>query len=687
MQGLFCFSFAIIFLLAFATFFCNFAQDVQAREPLIKGPADSAKFFPTTPNEIELAFQSAKDDAIAQVEQILAIPSKDRTFENTVLALDTAEAYFGIYGSKLAVISKLHPDDAMRTKADEMLQCCVDIGLDLFQANKKMYQALKEFKATNKELLNQERDEYFSDLMAGLKIAGLELDDEKFKKMQELQKKIAALSIQFHTNIVQDKSKISFTKDELIGIDDDFLNSQAKNDEGYVLNCDYPTTVQVLNNCSVHSTRKKYAYVYRSRAFPENIDVLNQLINTRDELAHLLGYNSYAELDVVFTMAQRVDTIEKFLADVTLNSSDRVKKAWGILKNDLPESVKLTSEGKLESCDVQYLLNHYLKNHLNVDQEKIAEYFPMERTVRGLLDIYEQFFTIKFQVIEGNNFWHPSVQLIEVQNSKDNTVFGYVLIDLFARENKYTNPCCFGVLPSMSFDKGQTFAPALAVVNGNFTKSTETKPALLKHDEVRVFFHEFGHAIHVLFGKAEMPTKAGYNTKFDFVETPSQLLEEWIWDPEILKRLGCHYQTGESLSDATIEQLIKTRKIKEAISLDAQLSYAMISLSLYKEGQNKNLHQIKKDLYDRGLQIIAYDDAVNALCSFVHLSGYGPKYYTYLWSEQMAKQIFDYIKLNGGLLDPVMGKRYISKILSRGGSCDPKQMIADFLGTNAQAVK
>jgi len=654
---------------------------------VIKSPADIHELIPKTIEEMVFGFEVAKQRAMEDIQKILAVPAHDRTFENTVLTFDKAQAYFQIPCSLIALIKMVHPDDAMRKKAQEILLNSSEIAITLFQTNKDIYKAIKEYQLKSTEVLNDERAYYFSNLLEEFKVSGLELEDDKFARMQELHKQIAGLSLEFQTNIAQANTKIIFSREELVGLGDDFISTLTSTDEGYSVGCDYPTAMQVMAHCSKVETRKKYYQTFKSRAYPENLVILNQIINTRDELAKLLGYKSYVELDIVSTMAQNLETVESFLAEVASDSQSKILDAWNVLMKYLPQSVNLTPDGKLEPWDVAYVSDQYLKNYVNIDHNKIAEYFPMEETVRSLLNSYEKFFKATFKVIESGEFWDPSVQMIEVKNSETNTIIGYVLVDLFPRENKYSHACCSSLVPPMSYDNGQTYAPAFALVIANFSKSTENKPSLLKHGEVKTFFHEFGHAIHALFGKAEMPTTAAYNTKFDFVETPSQLLEEWLWNAEMLKKLSYHYQTGESLPDDLIERLISTRTLKDAINIDSQLQYAAWSLNLYKEGKDKDFLNIKKDAYDKSSRVVAWEESVTNFCSFGHLSGYASKYYTYLWSEQLAKKIFNHIQLNGGLLDPEIGKSYISKIIGRGGSCHPQQMINDFLGNEITSPK
>lgn len=581
--------------------------------------------FPKTVAELDAGFHTVECSVVETLRQITAL--RERTFENTVMAYDHALAYFQTFGSAVQVVQMVHPDEGMRKRAEEILIRWSEMKVDLFETNREIYRAFKECRGE----LEGERLYYFTNALISFQRAGLELDESGFQEMKELQKQIAALSIQYHANLASDCSSLQLE---------------------VTLPCDYPTYFQVMTNCTVESTRKNYLRVFNNRA-SQNLEVLNQIIACRGRLARLLGYDSYAAFDIAQEMAQTVENVEKFLDDLSQKTAPQIKANWEAIH-----------QGQIEPWNVAFVAGQYLKTHFNIDQEKIAEHFPMESTVRGLLDIYEQFFNLKLQVVENEGLWDPSVQTIEVRNQ---SLVGYVLLDLFPRKNKYSHCCC------------KSITPTLAVVIANFSKS-----ARLKHHEVKTFFHEFGHAIHALFGKSEMPTKAGYHTKTDFVEAPSQLLEEWMWDRDILKRISRHYQTGNSLPDSVIDDLIKTRNLTDAAHpttagnsdhAGTELLFARLALKLYKnEGD-------LEEIYRTTPQIVAYDPNYVNLCAFVHLIEYGAKYYSYPWSKQLALQIFDYIKANGGLLDPKMGERYIAKIIGRGGSCDPGELIRDFLNT------
>lgn len=672
-----------LLLATFLTFCIGASQPSHNHaKPIIESSRDIASIFPETPEEIDRQLLEAQNNALKSLKEIISIEPNNRTFENTVRAFDYAVSDFNILGSTLAAVKMVYPDKAMSYKAAEALAAWGEFSIDQFQSNKNVYRAFKEYQTGNAltETLSAERNYYLTEIMSAFQRDGLELDSESFSQLIALQKKIDLLGIQFSTNIAQDKSSLLVTKEGLLGVDEEFIDGLEQTDEGYVLLCNYPTRLQIMENCSVEETRRDYLRAFNNRAFPINQPILNELINTRDDLAQLLGYKCYAELDLSSEMADTPARVEDFIDQLTVTATRQADEDWALLLDNLPSTISLTADGKINSWDSAYIANHYMKENLNIDNDLIAEYFPMENCVEGMLSIFGKFLSLKFEVLTNQTFWDPAVKLIQVNQLEGNReLVGYILMDLFPRENKYSHACCQCVVPPMTMDGGKTYQPALAMIITNFTKPTESKPALLKHSEVETLFHEFGHTMHALLGKAEMPTDAAYNTKIDFVETPSQLLEEWAWNAEVLKLISRHYQTGEPLPDSLIQRLISTKHFGEGIFVARQLQLAKISLNCFGVGKDKDVIGMGKAFYEKGNSRVAFDPENHFYYSFGHLVGYSSRYYGYLWSKDLANKIFAYIQSHGGPLDPVMGQRYITNVIGKGGSCDPNQMMSDFL--------
>jgi thimet oligopeptidase len=638
--------------------------------------------FPKTPDEIDSIYDMVTTTSLEKLQEIIEIAPEERTFENTVLAFDKTLAFCIVHLKRIETIQMVHPDAAMRNKAEEATLALTDFLIDQFDSNKAIARAINEYQTGNRlnEELNAEREYYLSNLLSSFHNAGLDLEGELFEKVKELKKQISLLEMKFSNNIAQDDSSLRVNHEDLAGVREDFINNLSIEGDEYILRCDYPTRDQIMRNCTVETTRRDFSKVFANRGYPENLTILNQLVNKRDELAHLLGYDSYAQLDTESQMAKNPETVDAFLDSLTPKALENSAEEWKALLAELPESVVLTEEGKVKPWDVVYLNAEFKKKNLRVNNEKITEYFPMESTLQSLLEIFEKFLGLQFKSVPVTDFWDSSVQVVEVRQVGENpSLLGYIVLDLYPRENKFSHACCESIIPPMSFDRGVTTEPALAMVIANFSKPTKTKPSLLKHGEVRTFFHEFGHALHALLGHAEMPTQAAFNSTMDFVEAPSQLLEEWLWDPAILKMISRHYQTNEPMSDEQIELLVKSKDFGIGMMTAQQISFAKLSLDFFREGQNKDLLQIAKQLHESYSPMTSYDPENHYICSFGHLTGYAAKYYGYLWSKEFALKIFAYIQSHGGLLDPVVGQRYVSKVIGKGGSCDPNELMEDFL--------
>ena len=294
----------------------------------------------------------------------------------------------------------------------------------------------------------------------------------------------------------------------------------------YRLGTDYPTFIPVMENCTVESTRHALWKIFVNRAYPRNSVVLKEIIALRDELATLLGFASYAHFNLDDEMAKNPETVDRFLDEIIIKCQPKVKQEIDLLLASLPVGIRLTDDGKMLPWDVSFIKESYKKRYLDIDEQKIAEYFPLEHTLSQLLDIYEQFFSITFKPVQLSGLWHKDVTGIAVFDAAGKQLLGYLILDLFPRPYKYTHACEICIVKARNVQNVRF--PAVAVVLANFSQPTATRPALLQRSAVRTFFHEFGHALHEVLGATQLASLAGTNVKRDFVEMPSQMLEEWL---------------------------------------------------------------------------------------------------------------------------------------------------------------
>lgn len=613
------------------------------------------------------------------VADIVAISDDQRTFENTVFPLaQFSLSSANVIGNMISLLEVVSPDATIRTIAHEMGIKLKEAQIELFNS-KSLYQAVNTYLHGNRqhEQLTAEQDYYIKELMDSWRRAGLELPDNQFAQIQQLKKELAQLTTEFDQNIAQDVSTITVTKEGLVGLSEDFINALKKTEQGnYILGVDYPTYYTVIEQCKSAATREKLFKVYTNRAHPLNEGILQRIIAKRAELAQKLGFSSYAELDLADQMVGSPQRAHQFMMELKNKAQIKARQEMEQLIKELPESVTLTADRKLQPWDSAFVVNNYKKKHYDIDEELISEYFPMEKTVQGLFDIYQKFFSISFKQMPLSGVWHEEVSAVQVSN-KDGDVLGYLLLDLYPRPFKYSHAAHMMVLPPSFVDGKPT--RGIGVVLANFTKSTIDKPSLLKRREVSTFFHEFGHALHALLGRTELAAQAGTHVKTDFVELPSQMLEEWLFDKEILTMVSSHYKTGEKLPEQLIDKIIEAKNIAVANWVLGQLFYSQLALCFFNEGPITDLQKRMKELRDEIIVSTVCDPEDRFYSNFGHLTEYAAKYYGYLWSKVFAKDLFAYIKEHG-LLNPDVGQKYISAVLSKGGSKDPNELLKDFLG-------
>jgi thimet oligopeptidase len=645
-------------------------------------PSEVVALFPTTAQEIDHRVANALSDAQKSIDAIIAVAPEQRSYANTVKALDAVGAMsdLAITAPAVEVLEMVSPDKVIRDAAHAALLKIQNFVVDAISNNVQLYRALKEYAQGNgiTEELSADQKYYLDKVMEDFKQGGLDLPEDQLAQAKNLKKELAALELSFGANIAQDNRTMKVTREGLQGLESDFIANLKKNDDGtYVLGVDYPTYFAVMENCSVEQTRKDLMHMFENRAYPINDAILQEIIAKRDQLAKKIGFASYADLDLNDQMVQSPTRAKQFINDLLAKAQKKERQEFEQIAADLPAGVVLTADGKIKPWDMMYAKNQYKKKHYDVDEQKIAEYFPMEKTVAGLLDIYQKFFSVKFKELKVSSAWHEDVNMLEVHDAATDALLGYFLLDLYPRDNKYSHACQVTILPATYLDDAAI--PAIALVIANFPKSTNTKPSLLKRKDVVTFFHEFGHALHTLFGRTQIASLSGTSVKRDFVEMPSQMLEEWLTDADMLKLVSSHYQTNEPLSDDLIKRILDLKNFSSGAFVSGQLMYALLSLELFGDGQSKDVHALYKKLYEACKKYVAYTPDDHMYVAFGHLTGYGAKYYGYMWSKVFALDLFYEIKKHG-LLNPAIGAKYIADVIGKGGSEDPNILLKNFLG-------
>lgn len=523
------------------------------------------------------------------------------------------------------------------------------------------------------------------DTMKAYKKIGIDLDEETKNKVQHLLIDLDELSLQFSINIQNTDNHIMVNEESLDG-----LNTEQKKrlekvlDNKYKLGVDYPTYELIMKYCNVRETREALYKQFITRAFPKNQEIFNTFRNKKHELATLLGYNNFAEYDLDNAMAKKVGIVSSFLDDIAQATEEKARDE----KKELEKFAReLFSDNNfiIQAWDIAYINEQYKQKYYHLNSEEISKYFPTMETIDKLLQVYCIFFDINMKIVQYDaqiTDWAYNENVYVVRcTHKDNTIIGDIILDLFPRQKKYSHACQFGIVSAVLNDTETNLQehPIVAII-ANFNKPTEDTPSFLYMNQVETFFHEFGHALHSLFGQSKWSCFAGTAVYSDFVETPSQLFEFWLLDKKVLKIVSHHYKTGQSLPDDIIDQLINEHYFSIALQYQSHLFNMNLCLNLFVDN-NQNIQTLIEKYNKSCIRLSNTPIQESFVASFGHLTSslYGPKYYAYLWSFMYSIAIFDYIKKYDGLLDKTYGKKLREKILSKGGAIEPDILISNFL--------
>jgi thimet oligopeptidase len=665
--------------------------------PCISTSRECAQLFPKTVEGIRSLAIGAKSRAKDAID---VITNASQPTVSTCVAVDRTAGTLSMASGILSVVKNVHPEKTMRDEASALMVDLESFSIDNLSSNKALYDVLKkvdEMDACKCVLRQDPQCEYWlKEELAGFRRRGMELNPAVFEVVVQLQKDIAALTTTFSTNIAEDSTQIEVTEDGLLGVPEGIVKKLTKDgvSGNMILRMDYPTYFGVMKNCEVASTRRAMSEAFENRAYPINVPILQELIFKRKKLAETLGYPSYSHYDLDSKMAKSPDKAKAFVADLIPGLQKKWIHEQEVLKRNLHSSVTLLSGGNIPSWDIAFCINQVKKHELNVSETTIQEYFPLDSTVTALFRVYEAFFDIKFERVEnGEELWSLNTSTLSVyEKGKSGELLGHIILDLFPREGKFSHACCHSVVPPMLQEDG-TFSPALSVVLANFPSASADAPAMFLHDDVETFFHEFGHAIHGLMGRSRMMSQAGTRVKRDFVELPSQMLEEWLWEPSILEKITSHYKTGEALPQDLIAAKVASKNAFSGRDSLRQLQFATYSLDIFgapfsttaTSASDYDTTALFRSIQPRILPGVEFSNGTHFECAFGHLTGYGATYYGYMWSEVFAQDVFQYIKDRDGLLSAELGRRYRDIILGVGGGRDPNDMLKDFLGREPNA--
>lgn len=675
---------SILLLFCFFILGCNDSSKetkVQVGEisnSLIRSTDSPIAFQSLTAEEIKGAAGIAIDKAKALIDQL--INRKELSYEATLDLYDKATYEISKVLFPMELFMETNPREEIRTaarEADEILKAYMyELAID-----EKVYNRIKSFSnSEGTKNLSPSKKQALELMMLEYKQSGMDLPEQERNKVKEIKQKIDKLGVQFSSNISKLQEVYTLSKDDTAGINAEFLAANKNADGTYSIDMSYPSYDAIMTYAKSDKVRRAYAVLFKNRGMPNNTMVLDSVLYLRLQLANLLGYERYSQYAIATRMAKTPEAVWEFEND--LKEKVRAKADYDLQQlKDVKSSITGVKATKLEEHELGYYTNILKKEKYKLDDELLSEYFELGSVIEGLFGITESLLGLRYEEVKNPDVWHPDVRQFKCFDANTGVQIGRFYLDLFPRENKYSHAACFPMNSGLLLPNNKVQMAEASLVC-NFTKPKGDKPALLKHDEVETFFHEFGHLIHCMVAKSDVAMLSGLNTvKLDFVEAPSQIYENWAYLKETLGTFAKHYKTGEVIPDELVEKIIAAKNLNSGKAAQKQVFYASYDLYLhdkYVPFQETTIQDVTDKLYKEILSVEPLEGG-NFHASFGHLIGYGSGYYGYMWSKVYAQDMWSVFEEKGAM-NKELGMKYRRTVLEPGGAKDHLEAVKEFLG-------
>ncbi|MBR4709067.1 MAG: M3 family metallopeptidase [Bacteroidaceae bacterium] len=652
-------------------------------------PHDSIPFSRIRFEEYEEAMTEGMKQEDAEIERVVSNPDKP-TFDNTMLTRSerllsrTTSVFFNLLSACRT--------DKMEALSQKM-QPLLSEHASRIAMNTRLFERIKGVRDDPGRQLTPEEQKLLDDAYEGFTRSGALLPEEEKKILAEKRRELGMLTLQFSQNELHATNAFSLhltTEEEVSGLPESALEAAAmeaksRGLEGWVVTLKGPSYSAFLQYADRRDLREK---VYRAMATLctsgewNNLDIVRQIVNLRREIAEMLGFKCYADFALKERMAQdteHVDAlVEQLLEAYMPKAREEVKEIEDFAREEMKAGGR---EFKLEPWDLSYYSHKLRKARYDLDSEMLRPYFPLDRVKESVFSLATRLYGITFTENPDIEVYHPDVKAYEVRDA-DGTFLAVLYADFFPRDNKQSGAWMTSYREQwIDLETGKDIRPLVSIVL-NVTKPTETKPALLTLGEVETFLHEFGHALHGIFSKVRFEGLSCTNVYWDFVELPSQFMENFVMEPEFLRSLGRHFQTGEPLPEELIERIMKAKNFMVAYGCIRQVAFILLDMAYYtlQEPLGEDIMAFETKAWSRALLFPQLPGSCMST-RFGHImsGGYAAGYYSYKWAEVLDADAFSVFQKEG-IFNPETAKRFRDCILSRGGTEHPMTLYKRFRG-------
>ncbi|NNK71308.1 MAG: M3 family metallopeptidase [Flavobacteriaceae bacterium] len=650
-------------------------------------PYSTAPFARIKDSDFLPAFKKAIEEGKSEIE---AIVNSDLppTFENTIAALDFAAEQLDRISSIFFNLNSAETNDTIQALAQDISPLLSDFSNDillndrLFKRIKFVYESRHGLNLRGEDLrLVEKKYKQFTR-------NGANLDDDGKSRLRQIDKQLGKLKLKFGEHVLAETNAYELhitDESDISGIPEGAVEAakqlaESKEKPGWIFNLNFPSYIPFMTYADNRELRKELALAYGRKGFQgnqyDNKKIVLEIVNLRHERAQLLGYNNHAHFVLEERMAGSSNAVKQFLQDLLKKAKPAAEREFERLRSFAQETDGIE---ELQKWDASYYTEKLKQKLFDLDDEKLKPYFKLENVIEGVFKIASMLFDLNFEEIHDIDKYHEEVKTYRVTDG-DNNFISIFYADFFPRPGKRNGAWMTSFKPQY-IKGGENSRPHVSIVC-NFTKSTETRPSLLTFNEVKTLFHEFGHALHGMLANTTYPSLSGTSVYWDFVELPSQLMENWCYEEEALSLFARHYKTRESLPIEFIEKIKDSSTFMEGMKTLRQISFGLLDMSWH--GQDPSgitdvkSHEIKAF---EGSQFYpdCPENCMSTSFSHIFQGGYSSGYYSYKWAEVLDADAFENFKENG-IFNRETARSFKNNVLSKGGTEDPMELYVKFKG-------
>ena len=656
-------------------------------ENILLSHFDTAPFSSIRTSDFEPAFDAAIAAAKAEIQSIID-NNEAPDFENTVAAMAFSGMQLDRVSNIFFNLNSAETNEELQKIAQAVAPKLSAFGNDI-SLNPALFARVKQvYETTDKTLLTTEQKTLLDKTYKGFVRNGALLNDQQKEELRNIDAKLSVLSLQFNEHVLAETNAYQLhltNKEDLEGLPEGAVEAAANlalqhGKEGYIFTLDYPSYLPFITYARNRELRREIAIANGRKGFQENEynneNIVLDIVKLRNQRALLLGYASHAAFVLEERMAQNPEKVFTFLNDLLIKAKPAAQHEFEELS---AYAQKLDGIEQLEKWDSSYYGEKLKQERFSLDDELLKPYFKLENVLNGAFEVASKLYGLHFTEVHHIDKYHPDVQTFEVTDETGAAVAVFYT-DFFPRKGK-RNGAWMTSFKSQWIKDGINERPHISIVC-NFTPPTPSKPSLLTFNEVTTLFHEFGHALHGMLANTVYPSLSGTSVYWDFVELPSQIMENWVYEPETLALFARHYETGATIPQEYIDKIKQSANFLEGLATLRQLSFGLLDMGWHTQNP-ENITNLKDFETEQFASTQLYPDvkenAMSTAFSHIFAGGYAAGYYSYKWAEVLDADAFDYFKQNG-IFNREVASKFKDNILSQGGTDHPMNLYKKFRG-------